>query len=361
MPGARVLFFFDAPVTLRRRLEERTAPMRGVSLRFSGDPGEILELAADADVLVGWRTTPDLLRAARRARLVVNPGAGVQHLVPIFRAHDRAIVLANGHGNAGLTAQHAVALLLALANQIVRHHGFMAAGRFRTGDAEGPSIPLRGRRIGLLGYGAVNRSVHRFLSGFDVSFHVLRRGARDGPTSYVAYGPADLAAFLDAVDTLVVAVPLTDETRGLLGAEEARAARCVGASCQRGAGRGGGRGSLGQALRDHIDRGRRDRRLVSGAAGAGRGRAPVPFLTTVPRARQRRPLAASRRLASGRPGPLGRRDREHPPCRGGSGRSRERGRARSRLLMTRSCRRHAMALLVTTRAGRRQARYSGHE
>lgn len=251
MPGARVLFFFDAPVTLRRRLEERTAPMRGVSLRFSGDPGEILELAADADVLVGWRTTPDLLRAARRARLVVNPGAGVQHLVPIFRAHDRAIVLANGHGNAGLTAQHAVALLLALANQIVRHHGFMAAGRFRTGDAEGPSIPLRGRRIGLLGYGAVNRSVHRFLSGFDVSFHVLRRGARDGPTSYVAYGPADLAAFLDAVDTLVVAVPLTDETRGLLGAEELARLGASGLLVNVARGEVVDEGSLYEALRDH--------------------------------------------------------------------------------------------------------------
>jgi len=85
------------------------------------------------------------------------------------------VTLVNGHGNSYFTAQHAVALLLSLTNKIIPHHNWMTSGKWRLGDNEAASIPLRRRNIGFLGYGAVNQKVHKFLLGFDLSFAALKR------------------------------------------------------------------------------------------------------------------------------------------------------------------------------------------
>ncbi|NHJ14699.1 MAG: hypothetical protein EAX95_13550 [Candidatus Thorarchaeota archaeon] len=178
-----------------------------------------------ADIVVGWRPTREFLDAAKEMRLFINPGAGVQHHLEAFRelAKDRDIILVNGHGNSYFTAQHAVALLLALSNKLIPHHNWMVEGHWRRGDDNASSIPMRNRHIGFLGYGAVNSKVHRFLSGFDVEFSILRRERIQNdelPTDAVMYTPADLSEFLTKVDTLIVAVPLTSETKGLLRREE---------------------------------------------------------------------------------------------------------------------------------------------
>jgi phosphoglycerate dehydrogenase-like enzyme len=99
----------------------------------------------------------------------------------------------------------------------------MAGGRWRLGDAEAASIPLRGRRVGLLGYGHVNRQVHRFLAGFDVEFAALRAAwpaSGEEPAPLRKFAEGELNPFLEYVDTLVLSVPETARTRGLIGAAE---------------------------------------------------------------------------------------------------------------------------------------------
>jgi phosphoglycerate dehydrogenase-like enzyme len=95
----------------------------------------------------------------------------------------------------------------------------MAEGHWRRGDEHATSIPLRYRKIGLFGYGHVNSRVHQFLSGFKNEFHILKRswtGEEQLPTQAKKYVTAQLEEFLDVVDILVVAVPQTIETEGLL-------------------------------------------------------------------------------------------------------------------------------------------------
>jgi len=238
-----VLFTWDVRPALRDHLARGLSDVPGVRLVYPdhADPAALVyparpdvdglaDHAAEADVIIGWRPTRDLLEAATRLRVWINPGAGVGHLVELFREVNAArgvpIALVNGHGNATFTAQHAVALLLALTNRVVMHHNWMAEGRWRTGDTDGASTPLRGRTVGLLGYGHINRLVHRFLGGFDVAFAILRRSWRPGerevedervlPAAASRYRPDELGAFLDAVDTLVIAVPETAETTGII-------------------------------------------------------------------------------------------------------------------------------------------------
>jgi len=180
----------------------------------------------DPEIIMGWRPTKELLEAAKNLKLFINPGAGIQHLIPLFRelSKERVITLVNGHGNSYFTAQHAVALLLALSNKIISHHNWMVQGLWRRGDAHATSIPVRDRKIGLLGYGAVNQKVHKLMSGFDVEFSILRREwskqEETLPTSANKYTIDELHQFLKEVDILIVAVPLTEKTEGLIGKDE---------------------------------------------------------------------------------------------------------------------------------------------
>ena len=222
----KVLFLWPLEAPLRAYLAEGVAASADIELVFppAASEEELLALAPRAQVMVGWRPTAELLAAARNLSLFINPGAGVQHLIGPFRElnEKRPVTLVNGHGNSYFTAQHAVALLLALTNRVILHHNWMAGGRWRLGDAEAASIPLRGRRVGLLGYGHVNRQVHRFLAGFDVEFAALRAAwpaaGEEPPTPLREFAEGELSPFLEYVDTLVLSVPETARTRGLIGA-----------------------------------------------------------------------------------------------------------------------------------------------
>lgn len=223
-----VLFIWEVREELRRYFCESLSDLPDVNLIFPDDINDqtLLKHAVDTDITVGWRPSDALLKTAEKLSIHIHPGAGVQHLIEPFRKLNnyKSVALINGHGNAYFTAQHAVGLLFTLTNKLIPHHNWMVEGKWRTGDGEGKNIPLRNRDIGLLGYGAVNRLVHRFLSGFDVKFSVLKRSWNEleGVTYTIdgRYTPDELNRFLENVDILMVAIPATDQTDGLIGADE---------------------------------------------------------------------------------------------------------------------------------------------
>jgi len=223
-----VLFIWDVEEHLRSHLNSRLGHVPDIDLIFPSATAQeaLVKLAPKADIIVGWRPTKKLLFAAKKLQLFINPGAGVQHLTDLFREVTRSkkILLANCHGNSYSVAQHAVALLLALMNKVVLHHNWMVAGEWRKRDEDAKSLPLRSRKMGLLGYGAVNQKVHRFLSGFHPNFSILRRDwerqSAQLPTPTKKYSYPELHQFLDEIDTVIVAVPLTSLTRDLIRMKE---------------------------------------------------------------------------------------------------------------------------------------------
>jgi len=229
-----VLFVIDIPPGLREHLKRSLAKHVDIWALFpdSMEETELARLAPQADVIVGWRIPPAVLQVAERLALLVFPGVGVQRLVaPLRELNERraaeeapAVTLVKCVSNTYATAQHAVALLLALMNKVVPHHNWMVEGKWRRGDDYAESIPLRGRHVGLLGYGQVNSKVHRFLAGFDVDFGILKRSWRDQvpglPTDTKRFDQAKLYSFLDWADVLIAALPETSSTRSMIGANE---------------------------------------------------------------------------------------------------------------------------------------------
>ena len=210
MVDTNVLFIWKPREELENYLRKGLDNVDNLNLVFPDEETEetYLKHAPDANIVVGWRPTLEFLDSAENLRLFINPGVGVQHHLEPFRelVKTRDIVLVNGHGNTYFTAQHVVALLLALTNKVVHHHNWMVEGLWRRGDSHGKSKPLRYRNIGLLGYGAVNQKVHKFLSGFDVNFSICRNsweGKVDHlPTPAKKYEHDQVTEFLKEVDTL---------------------------------------------------------------------------------------------------------------------------------------------------------------
>ncbi|MFW9951776.1 MAG: NAD(P)-dependent oxidoreductase [Candidatus Thorarchaeota archaeon] len=227
-PKVNVYFIDEIPVSVQNYLKEKLKDLRNLELIFSKnqDKDSNLEDIANANILIGWRPSLALLEKATKMSLFINPGAGIRHLLNIFNEINKkkSVTLINGHGNSYFVAQHAVALLLTLTNKIIQHHEWMRQGKWRTGDEEAASIPLRFRKVGLFGYGAINQKVHQMLQGFGCDFSILRKHwekqTNDLITPAKRYEFAELHKFLKEINILIIATPSTSLTERIIKQKE---------------------------------------------------------------------------------------------------------------------------------------------
>ncbi|TFF63701.1 MAG: hypothetical protein EU521_00615, partial [Promethearchaeota archaeon] len=224
----------EIPKRVQDYLKENLSDNKSINLIFpeNADIINLNALAPDAHIMIGWRPTENILKYAKNLEVFICPGAGVKHLIDLFRNYNKhrqsigkqKIIFTNNHGNSYNVAQHAVALLLSYMNKIIPHHLWMEEGKWRTGDEDAASVLLRYKRIGLLGYGAINKKVHRFLSGFDVEFFILRKHWNkqdfDQESINKKFKPSDLHEFLNLINILIIAIPETSSTIGLIGSKE---------------------------------------------------------------------------------------------------------------------------------------------
>lgn len=225
----KLCFISDIPEQVKNYFIYQLKAVSNIRIIFPEDFTEknLNKLVSDADILIGWRPSKTLLLHAKKMKLFINPGAGIHHLIENFREINRKrdVILVNGHGNSYFVAQHTVALLLSLMNKIILHHNWMSNGIWRTGDKEAASVPLRFRKIGLLGYGAINQKVHKMLSGFkNNKFYIIRKNWNKQttpiPTEIVKFEFNRLHEFLELIDILIIAVPVTSLTKDIIREKE---------------------------------------------------------------------------------------------------------------------------------------------
>ncbi|MEZ4888945.1 MAG: NAD(P)-dependent oxidoreductase [Chitinophagales bacterium] len=230
-----VLFLWSPDKKLKTMLQTRLGVIPNLKFWFPTDSQEKKDMdkfceqhATKAHIMIGWQPKKEWLWAAKNLQLFINPGTGIHHLLPMMKElnQERPVMLINGHGHAHLTAQHAVALLLSLSNQIVQHHQWMAEGIWRTGDENSPSMSIYKRKIGLLGYGAINQNVHQLLTPFGVEFSILKRNWKkqhpenDALQNVNKFTSEELHDFLQHIDTLIIALPHTSKTESMIGEAE---------------------------------------------------------------------------------------------------------------------------------------------
>lgn len=189
-----------------------------------GAPRELLTAIEDAEVFCGFGIPRPAFRAARRLRWVHSGAAGVGgSLFPEMRESD--VLLTNSAGiHAEPMADHAIAMVLYFARGFDIAVRGMRERAWRHERLTGPDLPPRevaGRVLGVLGYGGIGSAVGRRGAALGMRVRAIRRHPGDLPPELERLdGPEGLEELLREAEFLVVTVPETGETRGLLGAEE---------------------------------------------------------------------------------------------------------------------------------------------
>lgn len=218
----KVLFCRDG-LRIIRELLQRELPEDEV---LECAPERLAEVIGAADVLIPTITPlREELLAGSRVRLIQQFGAGLD-AVDIEAATRQGIPVANvpaaGTGNAESVAEIAVLLMLTLARRFPETQQSIRDKRVATPTG----WALKGRTAVIVGYGGIGRETARRLAGFEMRvLAVSRSGPKHTPEEDAIpvahhYAEAGLHEALREADFVILAPPLNDDTRGLMGTAE---------------------------------------------------------------------------------------------------------------------------------------------
>ncbi len=188
-----------------------------VEPRFFRHTAELLEMAPEAEI--GWFDLEDVvpmaeaIRRATKLKWLTSIYAGVDGL-PLSLMAERGVIMTNGAGiNAVTIAEYVVMGMLSIAKgyrEVVRaqekHEWLMESpGKLELADSKAL----------ILGYGEIGQRVDRMLQAFDVEVVKVRRSGGEGTLA-----PDAWRARLGEFDWVILAVPGTAETEGMIGAAE---------------------------------------------------------------------------------------------------------------------------------------------
>jgi glycerate dehydrogenase len=173
-----------------------------------------------ADVIMSWNTPREFHEGEyalmEHTRLLQLLSAGADH-VPFQLLPETLTVAGNVGAYGGPMAEHVLAMTLALAKNLREQHLKLAAGTF---DQYGMNKALRGSTVAILGLGGIGKATAALMRAFGA--HVLAintSGRTDEPVEFIGT-TRDLQQVLGRADVVVISMPLTNATRGLIGAEQ---------------------------------------------------------------------------------------------------------------------------------------------
>ncbi|MEL6907828.1 MAG: D-2-hydroxyacid dehydrogenase [Planctomycetota bacterium] len=219
-PGASELLFLAGSMDADS-LAALDASAPNVRVVSPASPEEALRLAPEAHGADGRHCTPEFLAAAEQLAWVQSPSAGVAWLLERDGIENERIVVTNMQGVHGpAIAEHVFGMLLALTRDIGFHQRPEQRGAWERGGSGRDAIALSGRTMLVVGLGGIGREVARRAHGFDMEVLATRRSRAEPPAYVDRLGTADeLDEMLPLADVVVLCVPLTDETAGMIDAD----------------------------------------------------------------------------------------------------------------------------------------------
>lgn len=176
---------------------------------------------ADYHIMIGGRPSRALLEASAQLEAVIIPFAGIPAETRALLRDFPQVALHNLHHNAGPVAEMAVALLLAASKSLLVFDHALREHRWLPRSAAIEGMLLQGKTALILGYGAIGQRVARICQGMGMRVLATRR--RNAPAEVdgvTIFRPEALPQLLPEAHALIVCLPLTEDTEGLIGAKE---------------------------------------------------------------------------------------------------------------------------------------------
>ncbi len=191
--------------------------------------GPSLPTPANYQILVSGRPQRKHLKASPRLHTLIIPWAGLPAATCELMDDFEHIAVHNLHYNAVPSAEMVLTLFLAAAKRIVPADRSLRAHDWSPRYQPNPSILLEGKTALILGYGAIGQRVGRMCRGLGMKVLGIRQnvaapseapGERDASSPDEIHPPEALHRLLPRANALLVCLPLTPATSGLIGADE---------------------------------------------------------------------------------------------------------------------------------------------
>jgi D-3-phosphoglycerate dehydrogenase len=200
-----------------RRLEQETGWT--VEKRLGLSPEELPAKVDDADVLIvrsGTGVTAEVIAAARRLKVIGRAGIGVDN-IDVEAASERGIRVVNTPGATTTSvAELTLGALLSLARSLHVADASMRRGEWRRSEMQG--FELKGKLLGIVGFGRIGREVARLAQAFGMRVVATDPYLEESHAAGVHLHTLD--DVLSRADFVTIHVPLSDDSVGLLGRDQ---------------------------------------------------------------------------------------------------------------------------------------------
>lgn len=220
----KVLFGLRVPPNLRKCYQDKLP--KNIDLIFPAEINEevLLEFAPNVEVLVDYKLSKAFMEKAIKLKHIQVPWTGSERLDFDLLKQYPHITVSNSHSNSLAIAEHAVSLLLAAAKRITYRDSHMRKGDWSPRYDDVNSYWITGKTLGVIGYGAIGKKVSKILkNGFQMKVYAIKRNPKrktNGQQYDFLGGPEDLSYVLRESDFILITLPLTEETKGIIGKPE---------------------------------------------------------------------------------------------------------------------------------------------
>src|SRR5438105_11825794 len=138
----------------------RAEPKVELAVRTDGPPGELAKAVRESDGVIvrsGVKITADALVEPGRLRAIARAGVGVDNIDVDAATRAGVLVLNTPDANTLSTAEHTMAMMLALARHIASANAHVKSGGWQRGKYQG--VQLAGKTLGVVGLGRIGRAV----------------------------------------------------------------------------------------------------------------------------------------------------------------------------------------------------------
>ena len=191
----------------------------GINLTWGPEPAQNSRF----QILVAGRPQEKHLQASPVLQALIIPWAGVPATTRQLVGAYPGISIHNLHHNAAPTAELALALLLSAAKLIVPFDQALRRGDWRPRYQPSPAMLLAGKNCLILGIGEIGRRIAQVCLALDMQVCAVRRHPDKlipGLEQVAIHPPEALHSQLEASQVLIIALPLTAETEGMIGQPE---------------------------------------------------------------------------------------------------------------------------------------------
>ncbi|MFC1911780.1 hydroxyacid dehydrogenase [Chloroflexota bacterium] len=191
-----------------------------VDIRAGLRPEELVAIIGDYKALVvrsQTKVTGKMIEAGKKLQVIARAGVGVNNIDVEEATRHGVLVVNSPEGNIVSTAEHTIAMLLALARKIPRASSLLQSGVW---ERQLKGTEIRRKVLGVIGLGRVGTEVAQMAKGLHMNIIAYDPLVSEARAGRLGVQLVEMKALLKASDFITVHVPLNSSTRGLIGREE---------------------------------------------------------------------------------------------------------------------------------------------